>query len=152
MENIKKSVTTINEPTTFSRGEVMLNEKKEQNTSNIVNLTKQIIDFVEYLEKPEIKELAKNHGQFTNHIETKFEDFTLEYYSIYKMLLDEKNRSDNLEKLFNMITQISKIDEGKSNYNKEFNKVRETLAEEFLYPKFGSKENFQKAMSKTNKK
>jgi hypothetical protein len=86
------------------------------------------------------------------HLENKFEEFTLDFYSIYKMLVDdETNRNRNLEKLFNMIDKLKDVEAGKTNVEREFFKVREELAQEFLYPQFGGKEKFQKALEKDAK-
>lgn len=157
MDNIKKTVKTSEMPKELSKGQIMLNNDRESKIPDIINLTGQIIEFIEYIEKPEMKELSKsNNMMFKQHIENKFEEFTLEYYSIYKMLIDnEEKRAENIDKLFNMISRLKDIENGKSNVEKEFVKVREELAQEYLYPKFGGKKGFEKAMEadlKKNKK
>ena len=155
MDNIKKKVETTTIPKEFPKGHVMLNnDNRENKIPDITELTGQIIEFVEYIEQPEMKTFSKeNNMMFKQHIETKFENFTLDYYSIYKMLIDnEENRAYNLDKLFNMISKLKDVEMGKSNVDKEFVKVRDELAEEYLYPKFGGKKGFEKAMESEMKK
>ena len=160
MDNIKKKVATSEIPNEFPKGHVLLNnndENRESKIPDITNLTGQIIEFVEYIEQPEMKNFSKeNNMMYKGHLETKFEDFSLEYYSIYKMLVDnEDKRAENLDKLFNMLSKLKDIEMGKSNVEKEFVKVRDELANEYLYPKFGGKQQFEKAMEadlKNNKK
>ena len=152
MDNIKKKVVTSQIPKEFPKNHIMLNnddENKESKIPDITNLTGQIIEFVEYIEQPEMKNLSKeNNMKYRHHLENKFEDFSLEYYSIYKMLLDnEDKRAENLDKLFNMLTKLKNVEMGKSNVEKEFVKVRDELANEYLYPKFGGKQQFEKAMA-----
>jgi len=152
MDNIKKKVVTSQIPKEFPKNHIMLNnddENKESKIPDITNLTGQIIEFVEYIEQPEMKNLSKeNNMKYRQHLETKFEDFSLEYYSIYKMLVDnEDKRAENLDKLFNMLTKLKNVEMGKSNVEKEFVKVRDELANEYLYPKFGGKQQFEKAMA-----
>ncbi len=154
MDNIKKTVGTSEIPKEFPKGHIMINNEKESKIPDITNLTGQIIEFIEYIEKPEMKTFAKeNNMMFKQHVESKFEDFTLDYYSIYKMLVEnEEKRAENLDKLFNMISRLKDVETGKSNVEREFMKVREELAQEYLYPKFGGKKEFEKAMEKDLKK
>jgi len=154
MEKFPTNVETTEIPKELPKGSLIMNTKRDSGLPDIMNLTKQIIDFIEYIEKPEIKEMAKENTMiYKQHLETKFEEFTLEYYSIYRMLVDnEINRSHNIEKLFKMIDRLHKVESGKSNVEKEFVKVREELAGEFLYPQFGGKDKFEKTMNKNLKK
>jgi hypothetical protein len=154
MDNIKKKVGTSEIPKEFPKGHIMLNNDKESKIPDITKLTGQIIEFIEYIEQPEMKKFAKeNNMMFKQHVENKFEDFTLDYYSIYKMLADnEEKRADNIDKLFNMLSRLKDVETGKSNVEKEFMKVREELAHEFLYPQFGGKKGFEKAMEEDLKK
>ena len=152
MDNIKKKVETSEIPTEFPKNHVMINNdifNKESKIPDITNLTGQIIEFVEYIEQPEMKNFSKeNNMMYKQHLENKFENFSLEYYSIYKMLVDnEDKRAENLDKLFNMLSKLKNVEMGKSNVDKEFVKVREELANEYLYPKFGGKQQFEKAMA-----
>ena len=155
MDNIKKTVSTTEVPKNFPKGHIMLNnDDKISKVPDLIKLTGQIIEFIEYIEQPEMRKMAKeNNMMFKQHVESKFEDFTLDYYSIYRMLIDsEEKRAENIERLFKMIDRLKDVESGKSNMDKEFMRVREELAEEYLYPKFGGKSGFQKAMDDDLKK
>ena len=155
LKSLRESAVVENIPqeSDLPRGSIMMGER-QQGLPDLSQLTGQIIEFVEYLEMPAIKEMEKeNKTVFRQHIENKFEDFTLNYYSTYKMLMDEPhNRAKNLEKLFNFISMAKNIERGNSTIDREFVKVRENLAEEFLYPQFGGKMAFQKAFEADQKK
>ena len=154
MENLKEKTTITETPKTLPKNSIMLNTKREGGMTDILKLTGQVIDFIEYIELPDIKLMSQeNNMMYKQHLENKFEEFTLEYYSIYKMLVDNENeRAQNIEKLFKMIDRLKDVESGKSNVDKEFIKIREELAEEYLYPKFGGKNGFQKAMDLDAKK
>jgi hypothetical protein len=151
MEHLKPTVENM--PKNLPKGHIMMNNDRTGGMPDLVKLTGNIIEFIEYIETPSVKEMAKeNKMTYKLHLENKFEEFTLDFYSIYKMLVDdETNRNRNLEKLFNMIDKLKDVEAGKTNVEREFFKVREELAQEFLYPQFGGKEKFQKALEKDAK-
>ena len=70
-------------------------------------------------------------------------------YNLELTLVDnEKERAQNIEKLFKMLDRLKEVEIGRTTVEKEFMQVREELAEEYLYPKFGGKNEFQKALEK----
>ena len=154
MENLKDKTSVTDMPKSLPKGSIMMNMNRDGGLPDLVKLTGQIIEFIEYIEQPDIKAMSKeNIMMYKQHLENKFEEFTLDYYSIYRMLVDNENeRSQNIEKLFKMIDRLKDVESGKSNVEREFIHVREELAQEFLYPKFGGKTAFQKAMEKDAKK
>lgn len=117
-------------------------------------LTEDLIKLVEFVETPEMKELQKsNENLYCYKVDEQFTDFSDNYYHIFRLIVDDtKNRSDNLFKIIDMIKRINKIEDGISTKEKEFEEVKEQLAEEHLYPSFGGKENFIKALDKDLKK
>ena len=154
MENLKDKTTVTDMPKSLPKGSIMMNMNRDGGLPDLIKLTGQLIEFIEYMEQPDIKLMAKENMMiYKQHLENKFEEFTLEYYSIYKMLVDNENeRSQNIEKLFKMIDRLKDVEAGNTNVEKEFIHVREELAKEYLYPKFGGKTGFQKAMEKDAKK
>lgn len=135
------------------KNSIVLNNERVNQLPDVAKLTGMLIEFIEYIEEPSIKALAlENEIVYKQHLENKFEEFTLEYYTIYRLLVDNENeRASNVDKLFKMIDRLKKIESGESNYDNEFMQVREELAEEYLYSKYGSKTNFQKVMNKNRK-
>ena len=129
-------------------------QDKVEGLPNLAQLTKQIIEFIEYIELPEVKEMALNNNMiYKQHLENKFENFTLEYYSIYRMLVDDdKNRANNIESLFKMIDRLRLVELGKSSVDVQFDSIKNELSEKYLYPQFGGKDGFVKAMSKSEKR
>jgi len=149
LSDMAKNMRIAEQPQTRTAGEIRLPERTG-GIPDLVKLTGMIIEFVEYIETPEMKTFAQqNKMMFRNHLEEKFDEFTLEFYSIYKMLVDdEAHRSNNLDRLFNMIRRLQNMEKNNSNVDKEFVKVQEQLAEEYLYPQFGGKNEFYKKFQK----
>ncbi len=140
-------------PKTLPKGSIMFNNDRENKLPDLINLTGKIIEFVEYIELPDIKKMAQeNKMLYKNHLESKFEEFTLDYYSIYRMLVDnDDERAQNIDRLFKMIDRLKDVESGKSNVDREFLKIREELAQDYLYPQFGGRDAFEKALSKDMK-
>lgn len=116
-------------------------------------LTIEVINFLEYIGTTEIEELEINDNEaFVKDIENKFPEFTLKYVTVYKMLLDKESREENLIKLLNLIEILKNVQSGNKNLESEFNNFKESLAEEYVYPKFGGKENFEKKIKERAEK
>ncbi len=133
----------------------MINERQRiDKPIDSKKLLEDLIKLVEYVETPEMKELQKsNENLYFYQVDEKFSDFSDNYYNIFRLIVDDtKNRSNNLFKIIDMIKRLNKIEEGNSTKEKEFEEVKEQLAEEHLYPSFGGKENFIKALDKDLKK
>lgn len=108
-------------------------------------LTTEIINFLEYVNTDEAEKIEKdNFENYKRHLEGKFPDFTLNYINIYNMLLEKENREDNLVKLLNLFEILKDIKEGKKDIQEEFIRFKEAQASEYIYPKYGGKENFEK--------
>ena len=117
------------------------------NIPDLTKLTKEIIDFLDYVNKPDMLKMQDDEPRaFELHLESKFENFVENYYSTFKMLLDKKDRSKNVLKLMQMINTIKKVKDGQKSYDNAFNQIKENLAEEFIYSKYGGKDNFEKQL------
>lgn len=66
-------------------------------------------------------------------------------------LLVEPERYDNLNELLDMFEVLKDVKSGKKNIEEEAEKFGEKNRSKYVYPKFGSKQNFIDAMSKPTK-
>ena len=141
-----------NEEMQNDQNAIRFDEDKEV-IPDIEKLTETIISFLQYINTDEMVELdAKDHTAFIRHLEEKFEDFTLNYYNMFKMLVSPDNRDANVMKLLGMLEVLSEIKSGQKDMTTEFEKFREAQAEEYIYPQFGSKAKFEEAIVKRAKK
>lgn len=129
---------------------------EQKYTNKIVDLeqvTNTVVKILEYISTPQMTELEKTDKEaFDSKVENEFEEFSLNQISIFKMLMDTKNRSQNIVKLMDMITTLKQVQAGNKNMKDEFENLKETLASEYIYPQFGSKDAFVAHMKKHQKK
>lgn len=106
-----------------------------------------ILDFLNYINTDEMQKLENSDQiSYERHLESKFEDFSLRYYGIFKLLLDKENREDNLAKLIDIFSKLKEVKLGKVDIYKATEDYQEELSHEYVYPKFGGKEQFRKKM------
>ena len=109
---------------------------------DLLELTNKILEFIDFYDKPEMKKLREeNMGNYNYIVGEKFEKLPP---SMIKLLSDEENRASNLEKLMEMLRLLQSVKDGKNTFEKTENDFFEKRAEEYIYPKFGGRENFYK--------
>jgi hypothetical protein len=88
---------------------------------NLVDLTNTVVEFITYINMPDMIDLHDSDFKaFETHLENKFEKFSLDYLSIFKMLLKKEGRDDNILKLFNIISTLKDVQAGVKNHETEF--------------------------------
>lgn len=120
---------------------------------NIDKLLETVLEFLQYINTDEMQQLERDDEYaFEYHMNSKFEDFSLQHYSIFRLLMDKKNREDNICKLIDMFNILKRVKKGELELEKANKDFQEDLNNEFIYPKFGGKENFEKTLkNKKNK-
>jgi hypothetical protein len=117
---------------------------------DLEKLTNDVVGFIEFIDKPEIREIKEsNMGQFNFLVNEQFPDLPL---SMTRLLTDYENRSQNLEKILDMISLLRSVKTGEKSLENAENEFVEKRAEEYLYPAFGGKENFYKVAEENKKK
>ena len=144
MENLKTELVSMDEAQNDPNAVVMQMDKNA--IPDLEVLTNEIFDFLVFIDQPEIIELRiSQHGNFLKLVEEKFKNIPL---SITKMLTDESSdRVKNITKLLDMFQTLNKVKKGEKNIDSEFENFKENLSEEYIYPKFGGKEEFERKMS-----
>ena len=144
MDNLKPELVSMDEAKNDPNAIVMQMDKDA--IPNLEVLTNEIFDFLVFIDEPQIIELRNSqNGNFLKLVEEKFKNIPL---SITKMLTDEtEDRVKNITKLLEMFQTLNKVKKGESNIDSEFENFKEGLSEEYIYPKFGGKEEFERKMS-----
>ena len=123
---------------------------------DLERMTVELVKFLEYISTPKMEELEDtDHDAYIKHLESQFEDFTLHFYSIFKMLTEKGSRSkrdDNIAKLINLIETLKQVQNGNRDMNSTYENFKENLNEEFIYSKYGGKKRFEEHMAKENSK
>jgi hypothetical protein len=105
---------------------------------DITLLSTLVIDFVEYYNMPSTKKLRDtNHGMYLNTLYDKFEKLPT---SMIKLLSDDDNQVENLEKIINMLETLSSVKRGEVSLDKAHDDFTEKQNEAYFYPAFGGKE------------
>jgi hypothetical protein len=105
---------------------------------DIILLSTLVIDFVEYYNMPSTKKLRDtNHGAYLNTLYDKFEKLPT---SMIKLLSDDDNQVENLEKIINMLETLSSVKRGEVSLDKAHDDFTEKQNEAYFYPAFGGKE------------
>ena len=121
-----------------------------QDIPDLEKLTNDVLGFIDFIDKPEIREIKEtNMGQFNFFVNEQFPNLPL---SMIRLLTDYENRSQNLEKILDMINLLRSVKTGERSLENAENEFVEKRAEEYLYPSFGGKDNFYKIAEENKKK
>jgi hypothetical protein len=155
LTKIEKSYTTEDEMKK-DKSAIYLNPTMGEGMVDLVKLTTELVNFIEYINKPEMEELEKkDHDAFVRHLDSQFESFSLHYYSIFRMLTEKENinkREENITRLITLIETLKEVQEGKRNMEKTYDTFKESLNQEFIYSKYGGKDKFESHLKESNKK
>lgn len=117
---------------------------------DLVLLTNKVLEFIDFEDNIETQNLKKNDiGRYNFIVDDRFKSLPT---SMIKLLSDKDKRTENVEKILDMIRLLKNIKEGYTSFENAENEFFEKRAEEYLYPKFGGKENFYKIAEENKKK
>lgn len=119
---------------------------KSPETQKIVE---NIINIMNYISTDEMMVLKNNNfPEFQNHMYEKeeFKDFITKYFSLFTMLIDKQ--LPPFKNLITMITVRSLFEAGKITDTEAMIYIREHMADQYIYPKFGGKDKFEKCIKK----
>ena len=113
-------------------------------------LTSKIIEFIEFYDDPSTQDLIKtNKGAYNLIINERFDLIPV---AMIRLLSDSDKRASNLEKIMDMISMLDKVKNGSNSLENAENIFFEKRAEEYLYPKFGGRDNFYKVAEENKHK
>lgn len=115
-------------------------------------ITDNLIKILACMEENEMVQLRKMDNElFKRKMEDKFNEFSERYYSMFQQLLT--GETDNIGKIIMMLDALHRVNRGQLTMDGAFEDVRETLSKEYIYPKFGGKQSFEKKIiERANKK
>ena len=116
---------------------------------DLEKLLNSVIEVLKYIDTDEMQELeARDQFAFERHLDEKFGDFSLKYYPIFMLLTDKKNREENVCKLIDMFSRLKKVKDGQVDITEADKSFNEDLNSEYIYPKFGGKEEYERKVLK----
>ena len=116
---------------------------------NMEFLTNQLIDILSYANTDQMNDMRmKDKDGFKAHMRHKYQQFSDKYYGLLEMILnDEVSDITPLLKMFEIFQQSTDKTVGN-----KFDTYRESVAEQFLYPSFGGKAQYESKMKDAEKK
>lgn len=113
---------------------------------DIKNIYEQLDEFLLFIESPQMMKIKKeNDIDYERVIYNKYNDKLPRV--MIRLLLDEENRYENLDRLMDMLDTMDKVKSGKKDINIAYEEFSEKINEKYLYPMFDGKENFNKVIS-----
>lgn len=120
---------------------IKLDPDQEINIANIDRLSDNIIIILEFMNKPEIKELKKtNIVEYEQMIEKRFQPFADHYYSIFKMIIS----GADITNLFDMMRELDKVNKGKETFEGARNNISQKINKQYIDPKLNKKNKKKK--------
>jgi hypothetical protein len=123
---------------------------------DLEKMTSELVGFLAYINTPQMEELEESdHDAYVAHLESKFEEFSLHFYSIFKLLTEKggkSKRDENVGRLIGLIEVLKQVQDGNRDMNQSYETFKEGLNEEFIYSKYGGKKQFEEHMRKENSK
>ena len=129
----------------ITEDQVREQDKREMSVSaipDVIELSNQMIEFLEFYDKPDIVNMRKNN--YPNYLNAMYDKFSKMPASMISLLSDEKNRAQNLSKLIDMLETLGRIKKGEKNIEEARDEFLEQNNEEYFYPAFGGKEQLIK--------
>ena len=113
-------------------------------------LTTKLLEFIEFEEKEETQKIKKEDKGNYNYILN--EKFHMLPPTMIKLLSEKEKRTENLQKVMDLLQLLKNVKEGKTNFEKAENEFMEKRSEEYLYPMFGGRDKFYQIAEENKKK
>jgi hypothetical protein len=105
---------------------------------DITLLSSLVVDFVEFFNDPSVQKVRKSdNGRYLNMMFDKFEKLPM---SMIKLLSDEEEQIQNLQKIITMLETLSKVKDGEISLQVAHDEFTEKQNEDYFYPAFGGKD------------
>jgi len=146
-DKVKVEMVSGNDISEEERNRIFNREASVDAIPNLDILTGHVLEILEYLESDKTRDLIKkNQSAVLMHLNNKYADTVP--YSIISVLMDEKDRNENIERLLKMFTNLQKAKRGELSIDDAEKILTDDVNETYIYSKYGSKDAFEKALAK----
>jgi hypothetical protein len=151
-KNIRVDMVDMKDAMNDEGAEIMGGDsEKEASVTDldIVSLTDNIIDILDYLDNPDVKKIcAKDDSVIRMALINKYADSVpLKFIDLF-MDKDEKRKADSVDRALKWFKSLAKVKAGEA----DLEEIAQTLTHEvnntFVYSKYGGKEAFEAALKK----
>jgi len=129
----------------------MFTKLKPSELPNVEELSSRIEEIIEYMCEDEIFSLSKkDYKKYSKTMKEKFPEFSTKYMSIFDMVIS----GEDITPLIEMLAQIDSVKKGKKTMEQAEDELRDSLAEQFVYPNLSAKQkkDVKKYMDKNKRK
>ncbi len=113
-------------------------------------LTTKLLEFIEFEEKEETQKLKEEDRGNYNYIV--YKEYEMLPPSMIKLLSEKEKRTENLQKVLDMLELLKNVKNGTTDFEKAENDFMEKRSEEYLYPMFGGRDKFYQIAEENKKK
>ena len=113
----------------------------------VVNTLTQIFEVITTDEMINMKNT--NREQYEQILHDQFTEFCDKYYSLFSVILD--GEFDSMTHLVMMIKTLCLVKSGQITMDTAYAHIREELSNQYIYPQFGGKKEFEKTIMSRNK-
>jgi hypothetical protein len=146
-DKVKLDMVNSSEVSEEERKRIFDRESSVDAIPNLDILTGHVLEILLYLETNSTKDLLKtNRSAVIMHLNNKYADTVP--YSIITLLVDEKNREENVERLLKMFENLQKAKRGELSLDKAEKILTDDVNDRYIYSKYGSKDAFEKALAR----
>lgn len=125
-----------NDPNTFVY-DPYENSENVVNLPNVPELLNQIIYILEYMNTDNIIKLkSENFEEYTQHMETKYFEFSNRYFGLFQKLIS----GEDITPLVSMLGAIENVKSGQISIEQAEESLGDMLAEEYIYPHLTKKQ------------
>jgi len=114
----------------------------------VINELTKIFEFISTDEMLSLKESDK--VTYDKTLTEKFPEFSERFYALFSVIL--AGEFDSMTHLVMMIKTLGMVKTGKISMDTAYAHVREELSNEYIYPQFGGKAGFEKAIKDRHNK
>ncbi len=98
---------------------------------NIINLTNQIIDLLQYMNQPHIKQLKlHNQTEYELDLESKFPKLSSEFYGLFKLILS----GIDLSNLFEMFKKLNQVNNNNIDFQTARTEISDLINNQYVNP------------------
>lgn len=106
-------------------------EEVERNIPDIDYITNTVLEMLEYMATPEMRELKQHdENEYTNNIRHKYHKFEDEFYAVYNLVLS----GGDINILMSMLKTLNNVKNNKLNLDQADKLVNDNLNQKYINP------------------
>jgi hypothetical protein len=145
-DGVKVDMVRADEMTEDERRAIFNRESSVDAIPDLTILSGYIYDILVYLEKKETKKLLKiNESAVRMLLNEKYADSVP--LGIIDMLMEEDNKEENIDRIVKILESLKRVKRGELSIEDGLNNLTDDINERYCYSKYGSKEEFEKALA-----